>query len=139
MTTTYAPTVASTIVGIQGPAGSGAPGTKECTGSGVPASGLGSNGDHYLNTSTGDYYEKAAGVWGSPIANLTGPVGPAGVAGSVLRNGAVAPSNSTGVDGDYYLKSVNGNPYRRVSGAYTQIANLTGPQGVTGHCHVEAV
>ena len=131
MTTSYNPVVASTVVGIQGPVGSGAPGSKEYTGAGVPASGLGTNGDHYINTATGDYYEKQAGAW-VLLFNLTGPAGTQGAAGSVLRNGGVAPSNGTGVDGDYYLNSVNGNLYQRVTGAYTLVANLTGPQGTAG-------
>src|ERR1039458_8929487 len=43
------------------------------TGSGVPSSGLGNNSDMYLNTATGDVYgPKAAGAWGSIVANIKG-------------------------------------------------------------------
>jgi hypothetical protein len=41
-------------------------------GSGVPSSGLGKNGDFYINTATFEIYgPKAAGSWGSP-SQLTG-------------------------------------------------------------------
>lgn len=71
--TNYNPVVASTVVGIQGPMGSGAPGTKEYSGAGAPSTGLGVNGDHYINNSTGDYYEKQTGAW-VILLNLKGPV-----------------------------------------------------------------
>lgn len=46
-------------------------------GSGVPASGLGSNGDMYLNDATGDVYgPKASGSWGSIVENIVGPSAP---------------------------------------------------------------
>lgn len=38
------------------------------SGSGVPAAGLGVDGDLYLNLATGDFYgPKASGAWGSPV------------------------------------------------------------------------
>lgn len=42
------------------------------TGSGAPSNGLGVNGDFYLDTATGNVYEKAAGVY-SVVANIQGP------------------------------------------------------------------
>lgn len=52
-------------------------------GAGAPSSGLGANGDFYLNTTNGDIYgPKAAGAWGSVVFNITGPTGASGPAGA---------------------------------------------------------
>jgi hypothetical protein len=68
--------------GIQGPAGAngadgadGADGSTWYEGSGSPSSGVGINGDFYLDISNGDVYQKVGGSWGSSIANLAGPPG----------------------------------------------------------------
>lgn len=58
--------------GGQGPAG--ADGAKIYTGAGAPST-LHSNGDLYINTSNGDYYQQSNGAWGSPLGNITGPPG----------------------------------------------------------------
>lgn len=67
--------------GGEGPAGpqgiAGADGSKIYTGTTTPST-LHSNGDVYINTSTGDYYQQTTGAWGSPLGNITGPTGPAG-------------------------------------------------------------
>jgi hypothetical protein len=95
-----------------------------------------------------------AGATGSPgaagVAGATGPQGPPGAAGaagaagpagsagaagapgSILRNGNGAPSNSLGIDGDYYLDDVMGDVYHKVSGSYSVVANVKGPQGASG-------
>jgi hypothetical protein len=95
-----------------------------------------------------------AGATGSPgaagVAGATGPQGPPGAAGaagaagpagsagaagapgSILRNGNGAPSNSLGIDGDYYLDDVMGDVYHKVSGSYGVVANVKGPQGPNG-------
>lgn len=43
--------------------GPGGAGSKWYTDSGAPAAGLGVDGDFYLDSDTGDYYEKIGGVW----------------------------------------------------------------------------
>lgn len=68
--------------GIQGPSGTngsngtngtaGAPGAVWRSGSGAPSNGLGVNGDFYLDTATGNVYEKAAGVY-TIVMNIQGP------------------------------------------------------------------
>jgi hypothetical protein len=67
---------------------SGGGGGEWLTGAGVPSSSLGADGDMYLNATTGDVYQKVAGAWGSPVANIKGPAGqgvPAGgTTGQVL-------------------------------------------------------
>ena len=73
------------IQGIQGPAGTngtnGTNGSQILTGAGAPSSGTGADGDFYLDTTSGNYYKKASGAWGSALGNLTGPTGPTGPAG----------------------------------------------------------
>jgi hypothetical protein len=131
------------------PAGlNGVDGTMWYTGSGTPSGGTGVDGDLYLRTANGDVYKKTSGSWGV-IANITGPEGPAGSTGPTGATGA-AGSNGTngvdgatwgsgsgapsgGVDGDLYLRTSNGDVYKKVSGSWgSPIANITGPQGATG-------
>jgi hypothetical protein len=63
----YGPKVGSNWgvgVSLVGPPGSdGAPGARWYVGAGLPSSGLGINGDFYLNSTTGDVYEKIGGSW----------------------------------------------------------------------------
>ena len=74
------PTGATGATGTNG--ADGAPGSKWLHGAGVPAAGLGANGDMYLNDTTSDYYgPKAAGAWGSIQGNLKGPKGDPGTGG----------------------------------------------------------
>lgn len=48
----------------------GVPGSAWSQGTTAPSNANGNNGDLYLNTATGDIYQKAAGAWGSPIMTL---------------------------------------------------------------------
>jgi hypothetical protein len=101
-------------------------------GSGAPSSGLGNNGDMYLNVSTGDVYgPKTAGSWGGIIVNLKGPQGQA----AVWWTGSGAPSSGLGNNGDMYLDTSTGNVYGpKTSGAWGSIrVNITGPQGPQGN------
>ena len=61
-------------------------------GSGVPSSGLGADGDYYLDTATGDVYAKASGSW-SVVTNIMGPPGADGA------DGATGPAGAPGADG----------------------------------------
>jgi hypothetical protein len=53
-----------------------------------------------------------------PTGN-TGNTGAPGAAGSVWFNGAGAPSGGTGVNGDYYLNTTNGDVYQKSGGSWT--------------------
>lgn len=64
-------------------------------GAGAPSSGLGEDGDFYLDTSSGDVYERD-GSW-SLVANIAGPEGPAGEAGP---QGAAGPAGEAGPQGE---------------------------------------
>ncbi len=55
------------------------------TGTTTPASSLGSDGDMYLQSITGDVYRKASGTW-SVVANIRGPQGNPGTNGTNGRN-----------------------------------------------------
>jgi hypothetical protein len=90
----------------------------------APSNSLGNNGDFYINTSTGDLYQKAGGAW-SLTGNILGPAGPTGAAGATIRDGAGVPSNSLGADGDYYIDNTNGDFYLKASGSYSLVANFT--------------
>jgi hypothetical protein len=69
----------------------GAPGTRWYTGQGVPGAGLGVEFDFYLDTDTGDVYEKDASAW-NLVDNIQGQPGPKGDPG-------VVDSDTTGITG----------------------------------------
>lgn len=100
-------------------------------GDGAPSNGLGSDGDYYLDDLNGYVYYKASGAY-THVATIEGPpgaAGPAGAPGAVWRNGSGAPSDSLGIDGDFYLDDATGNVYERSSGTYSIVANISGPAG----------
>ncbi len=67
-----------------------------------------------------------------PQDNVKGGIaGADGVNGSTWRDGSGVPSNSLGVDGDYYLNTANGDVYVRSSGVYGLRGNIQGPPGST--------
>jgi len=83
--------------GATGAAGSnGTNGYTWYSGSGTPGSGTGVDGDYYFRTATGDVYNKVAGSWGSPVANLTGATGAAGATGATGAAGATGATGATG-------------------------------------------
>ncbi len=127
----------SPIGNIKGPTGStGASGGVYIAAAGVPGAGTGNNGDLYVNTSNGDLYQKVAGTWGSALMNIKGPAGAAGadgVTGSLWYQGTGVPSAGTGANGDFYLRTSNGDYYQKAAGAWgSPLGNLTGPAGSSG-------
>ena len=130
--------------GAQGPAGNnGTNGNIWRDGAGVPSNGLGSNNDYYLDDSTGNVYLKSAGAYsieanikGSAGTNGTngtnGSNGSAGAPGAVWRSGSGAPSNGTGIDGDFYLNTANSDVYQRSAGTYSVVVNIKGSTGAAG-------
>lgn len=82
-----------------------------------------------------------------PASTVPGPQGPAGPQGpqgpqglpgngdpgSVWYTGSGVPSNSLGVDSDFYLNGSNGDVYKKASGSWgSPVANIKGPQGIQG-------
>lgn len=116
------------VLGVSGT--SGADGRTLLNGAGVPSGALGADGDFYVNTSaTTIYGPKTAGAWGSPTS-LIGPAGTNGTNGATWTSGTAVPSG--GVNGNYYLRTSNGDVYLRSSGTWSVVANLVGPTGPTG-------
>lgn len=65
------------LLGPTGPTGPTGASSTWHVGTGAPSSGLGANGDMYLNTATGDIYgPKTSGAWGSIAENIVGPSAP---------------------------------------------------------------
>ena len=69
---------------------------------------------------------------GEAVQGPPGDDGAAGTNGTVWRTGSGAPSNGTGVNGDLYFRTSNGDVYERQSGTYTVIGNIKGPTGTAG-------
>jgi len=139
--------------GPVGPAGPAGVGSAWLQGEGAPDAELGTDGDFYLDTETGDIYgPKAEGEWGASIYSIAegqqgptgatgpqgpvgeaGPQGPAGVDGRTVLSGAGAPGNGTGVDGDFYIDTAADAIYGpKASGAWPAGVSLIGPAGATG-------
>jgi hypothetical protein len=69
-------------------------------GSTVPASGIGNNGDFYLDTTSETLYgPKAGGSWPASGTSLVGPPGAAGPQGPTGSQGAMGPAGTTGPAG----------------------------------------
>lgn len=136
------PTGPTGPTGSTGSAGTnGVDGLTVRNGSGTPSSGLGVNGDFYIDTTAHAIYgPKTAGAWGSSTSLVgptgstgatgsTGSTGATGAAGAVWYEGAGAPS-TTHNNGDFYLNGTNGDVYEQTSGSWgSPIANIKGPAG----------
>lgn len=75
------------------------------------------------------------GVSGVNGTSVTGVTGVTGTAGATTRSGAGVPSNSLGVDGDFYLNVSTDDLYLKASSVYAIVASLkgsSGPAGATG-------
>lgn len=127
--------------GPQGPAGTA--GSRWFDGTGVPSSGLGSNGDYYLDDANGNVYVKSGGTW-SVTASILGPAGPTGPTGATGPQGPAGPTGpggatgATGPAGPANTLSIGtvtqgGSAAATITGtAPNQTLNLTLPQGPTG-------
>lgn len=117
------------VVNIKGPTGAtGAAGTNGATwlsGSGVPASATGANGDFYLNTATSDVYKKTSGAW-AIVVNIKGN---AGTNGSTWLSGSGVPGSNLGANGDLYLNTATSDVYLKTSGTWAIITNIKGAPG----------
>jgi hypothetical protein len=62
-----------------------------------------------------------------------GPQGPAGTNGNAVLNGATAPNNNQGVNGDFFINTATNTIYGpKANGAWPAGVSLQGPQGPTG-------
>jgi hypothetical protein len=77
--------------------GGGGGGNTILSGSGAPSSGLGVNGDIYLDSTASRLYgPKAAGSWGAGVS-LIGPAGSAGATGATGATGAAGSAATVAV------------------------------------------
>lgn len=133
------------IKGATGASGTnGINGTNGATwlnGSGVPSTGLGSINDYYLNNTTSDYYQKTGSTTWSLLGSFkgltgatgaTGSTGATGNPGSQILIGSGVPSNSLGVDTDFYLNTDTSDYYKKSLSVWSLQGNLKGSTGATG-------
>jgi len=106
----------------------GAPGSVWRTSAGNPVDAIGINGDFYLNSLNGEYWLKAAGVYGLQ-GSIKGVAGDNGAPGSVWRSGSGVPSDGLGINNDFYLNSDNGDYYLKAAGTYSLQGNIKGSPG----------
>lgn len=120
------------IIAPQGPSGApGQPGSQIFTNIGPPSQALGVNGDLYIDTTNGNYYQKIGGVW-ILQGNLQGPQGPPGEPGSQIFTGDGVPPLALGVNGDFYVDNLTGDYYTKIGGLWVLQGNLQGPPGTPG-------
>lgn len=106
--------------GPAGPAGSaGSAGSQILDGAGVPANGLGNDGDWYIDTVNGNAYKKITGAWVFQLT-LKGASGASGI-----RDGAGVPNNADGSDGNYYLNDSIGDWYLKTAGVWNRVYKST--------------
>lgn len=126
---------------LLGPTGATGASSTWHVGSGVPSSGLGANGDMYLNTSSGDVYgPKTAGAWGSIAENIIGPGAPAATTTStgliqlagVLAGTATAPAFNAAAFGTTSTTAAAGNDSRITGAAPAASPTLTGTITLNG-------
>ncbi len=126
----------------------GAPGSVWRPGTGAPANSLGVDGDLYLNTATGDVYERYAGAYTFQgnikgpvgVTGATGPAGPTGpqgqgatgATGTAGTTGAVGQTGAQGATGAQGQTGAQGNTGPGGAAGATGAQGNTGPQGATG-------
>lgn len=134
------PTGASGAAGTQGPAG--ADGRTTLSGSGAPSSGIGNNGDFYIDTTAHTIYgPKTAGAWGSS----TSLVGPAGAgSGDMLKSTYDAAGKNAqlmadpGSNGMLARTAAGTSTPRTVTAGSSKVA-VTNGDGVAGNPTVDVV
>jgi hypothetical protein len=121
--------------GPPGPAGTGGTGGGGNTilnGAGAPSSGLGSNGDFYIDTTADTIYgPKTAGAWGSPTP-LVGPQGPQGAQGAQGAQGETGPQGIQGEPGPEGPQGPQGAQGETGPQGETGATGATGPEGPQG-------
>ena len=107
----------------------GADGAVWHTGSGVPSSGLGEVGDFYFRQSNGFVYEKTTSRTWTYRADITGPQGLRGADGTQWYSGTGTPSSGLGANGDFYIRTTTNVVYKKISGRWTVVSDLSGADG----------
>ncbi|SNW62028.1 Collagen-like protein [Orpheovirus IHUMI-LCC2] len=99
------------------------------TGPGIPSSSIGNNGDQYIDTTTGDLYNKGPTSW-VQVGNVFGPPGESG---SEILTGSTIPLDSLGNDGDQYIDTTTNDFYQKISGTWIFKGSFSGNRILTGN------
>ncbi|MBB2151206.1 collagen-like protein [Pedobacter gandavensis] len=147
--------------GEQGIAGApGANGSAILSGTGIPATTLGKDGDYYIDKTTSIFYgPKAGSAWNTSVSlkgqtgangsngtngsngangadgtnGSNGANGSNGTNGSTILNGTNAPDLSLGNIGDFYINTATADFYGpKTAGTWGRSISLRGPQGDSG-------
>ena len=92
----------------------------------APASGTGAVGDYYLDTVTGDVYEKTGATTWTLSGNIRGPQGEQGIQGATGATGATGSQGPQGIQGETGATGATG-----IAGA-TWYSGISDPAGGTG-------
>lgn len=87
------------------------------TGVGAPSASLGTDGDLYLDTASGNVYQNSAGTW-AVISTVAG-------AGATWYSGRGTPDASLGNNGDYYLQTGSGAIWTKTGGSWVKVNTVT--------------
>lgn len=121
--------------GPAGPTGADGPsgGRTVLSGAGNPVGGQGVDGDFYIQTTAWTIFgPKAAGAWPAGVT-IIGANGTNGVNGLTILNGAGAPSNGLGSNGDFYINTTIYSIYGpKAAGTWPAGVTLVGPTGADG-------
>lgn len=99
-------------------------------GDATPEEETGLTGDLFLDTVTGNIYQKSETGWGDAIGNIRGT---AGKNANVWIVGETNPTPSTpAVKGDIYLNTVTGDYFQKGDLDWTQLGTLKGENGKNG-------
>jgi hypothetical protein len=129
-------------------------GTRWLTGAGAPTAGVGEVGNFYLNSTTGDFFEKVTesswalrgslrgpqGLQGNTgdqgpqgDQGIQGPEGDPGAPGSKWWVGTGGPAAGLGIEGDFHLDVTTGNVSLKTGPlAWTVQGSILGPVGPEG-------
>lgn len=95
----------------------------------LPQNNFGKNGDVFINTATGSFAQKIAGVW-----TVVYTIAAASAAtGNAVLFGNTIPGSATGSNGDTFINTLTGIFYKKNGGSWSQVFSMqTGPQGPQG-------
>jgi hypothetical protein len=105
-------------------------------GAGVPLNNAGNMGDYYLDTSTGNVYNKINGTTWVLITNITGPQGVAGAVGATGATGATGPIGATGPQGAVGPQGIQGIAGTNGTAVLNGNTNPTAGTGVNGDFYI---
>ena len=99
------------------------------SGSTIPSSSLGNNGDTYVDLTNGEVYQKTSGNWVDTTYSLKGNSGD-----YIYVNNSNPDDNTFGNNGDIWLNGSSGELWTKIINIWTDSGyNLKGPQGSSGN------